>query len=185
MFYRGDAAWMGLFDLEGNYFKTAYTFKAMGQMQDTPRRLAVSGADTYGFAALAGRSADDRTVQIFLSNYEIPPGYRPGRMRRPPELQEMSNKAAAGHAAKPKSNKPAPVDELPRRTGIVYKDNAGYNLTVAHLPWGNAPFTVQRYRLSKTQNLALVEYKSASGGSLKISTAFPPDTVELIVLKRK
>ncbi len=185
IFYRGDAAWMGLFDLEGNYFKTAYTFKAMGQMQDTPQRLAVSGADTYGFAALAGRSADDHTVQIFLSNYEIPPGYKPKRMHVSPELQEMFKKAMAEHAAKPKSNKPAPVNELPQRTGIVYKDNAGYNLTVGHLPWGNAPFTVQRYRLSKTQNLALVEDKSASGGSLKISTTFPPDTVDLIVLKRK
>ena len=29
-FYRGDAAWMGLFDLQGQYFKTAYTFKAAG-----------------------------------------------------------------------------------------------------------------------------------------------------------
>jgi xylan 1,4-beta-xylosidase len=29
-FYRGDAAWMGLFDVQGQYFKTAYTFKAAG-----------------------------------------------------------------------------------------------------------------------------------------------------------
>ncbi|MGB8112513.1 MAG: hypothetical protein WCF22_01990, partial [Candidatus Sulfotelmatobacter sp.] len=35
-FYRGDAAWMGLFALDGSYFKTAYTFQAMGRMLDTP-----------------------------------------------------------------------------------------------------------------------------------------------------
>src|SRR5579864_3968415 len=45
-FYRGDAAWMGLFSLEGKYFKTAYTFKAMGKMLDTPQRLPVEGTDT-------------------------------------------------------------------------------------------------------------------------------------------
>ena len=32
MFYRGDAAWMGLFDLQGHYLKPAYAFKAMGAM---------------------------------------------------------------------------------------------------------------------------------------------------------
>lgn len=185
IFYRGDATWMGLFDLKGNYFKTAYTFKAMGQMQETPQRLAATGADTDGFAVLAGKSADNRTVQIFLSNYEIPPGYKPKQMHLSPELQKMFKKAMAEQAAKAKTKKPAPVNELPQRTGIVYKNNAGYNLTIADLPWGDAAFTVQRYRLSKTQNLALVENKTASGGSLKISTAFPPDTVELIVLQRK
>jgi xylan 1,4-beta-xylosidase len=30
-FYRGDAAWMALFDVQGQYFKTAYTFKAAGK----------------------------------------------------------------------------------------------------------------------------------------------------------
>jgi xylan 1,4-beta-xylosidase len=71
-FYRGDAAWMGLFDLHGGYFKTAYAFKAMGRMQDTPQRLAVEGGDTFGFAVLAGSSADRRTIQVLISNYAIP-----------------------------------------------------------------------------------------------------------------
>ena len=38
-FYRGDAAWMGLFGLHGEYFKTAYTFRATGTMLKTPERL--------------------------------------------------------------------------------------------------------------------------------------------------
>jgi hypothetical protein len=67
-FYRGDVAWMGLFDLNGHYFKTAYTFQAMGKILDTPQRLAVEGTDTFGFAALAGRSTDGNTVQILISN---------------------------------------------------------------------------------------------------------------------
>ena len=183
IFYRGDAAWMGLFDVKGNYFKTAYAFKAMGRMQDTPQRLAVTGADTYGFAVLAGKSADDRSVQMLLSNYEIPAGYKRKMMHMSPAVQKIFNERDAEYEAK-KKNEPS-ANELPQRTGIIYKENAGYNLTVADLPWGSAPFTVQRYRLSKTQNLALVEDKVASGGTVKISTAFPPDTVELIVLKRR
>jgi len=185
IFYRGDATWMGLFDLQGKYFKTAYTFKAMGEMLDTPRRVSVEGADTIGFAALAGRSADDKTVQVLLSNYEIPAGYKGKEMTLTPALKEMFKKAEAEEAKKPKTDTPAPVEELPQRTGIVYHDNAGYNLTVDNLPWGKAAFTVKRYRLSKTQNLELVEQTAGSGGSLKLSQAFAPDTVELIVLNRK
>jgi hypothetical protein len=154
-FYRGDAAWMGLFDLQGRYLKTAYTFKAMGKMLETPKRLAVAGSDTFGFAALAGRSADGKTVQIVISNYVISPPFR------------------------------GEDKYLPRRTNIVYRDNAGYNLAIENLPWGNHAFTVKRYRISNSQNLELVENKIASDGSLKLSSPFPTDTVELIVLESK
>ena len=154
-FYRGDAAWMGLFDRQGNYFKTAYTFKAMGKMQETPERLAVAGTDTFGFAALAGRSADGKTVQMIISNYAIRAGF--------------------------KSRKTF----LPGRTDIVYRDNAGYNLAIDNMPWGDKAFSIKRYRISDSQNLALVEEKSGSGGRLKLSNPLPTDTVELIVLERK
>jgi len=55
-FYRGAAAWMGLFDVQGQYFKTAYTFKAAGQMLASPKRLPVTSTDTFGVSAIAGRS---------------------------------------------------------------------------------------------------------------------------------
>ncbi len=154
-FYRGDAAWMGLFDRQGQYFKTAYAFKAMGEMLETPQRLAVSGADTFGFAALAGRSADGKTVQVLISNYAISPGFI-GRKTR-----------------------------LPRRTDIIYRDNAGYNLAIDNLPWGNKAFSIKRCRISKSQNLEVVEKKSGSGGKLKLSNSLPTDTIELIVLERQ
>ena len=140
---------------QGRYFKTAYAFKAMGKMLETPQRLAVEGADTFGFAALAGRSADGKTVQIFISNYAISTGFIGGRAR------------------------------LPRRTNIVYRDNAGYNLAIDNLPWGNRAFSIKRYRISNSQNLELVEEKSGSGGKLKLTNALPTDTVELIVLEGK
>ena len=175
-FYRGDAAWMGLFDLNGDGYKTAYAFKGMGEMLDTPRRLEVDGADTFGFAALAGRSRDDKVVQVFISNYAIPAGYKPKDMHMPAELQDPAA--------------PSQFDEhkyrlLPNRTDIVYRDNAGYSLTIKNLPWGKAAFTLKRYRISKTQRLDLIEEKALSGDTVTLSNAFPVDTVDLLVLERR
>ena len=167
-FYRGDAAWMGLFDLQGQYYKTAYTFEAMGKMLDTPQRLAVMGTDTFGFAALAGRSMDDKTVQIFIANYAIP-----DRLLAKMHTASAQTPDRRGHIW------------LPHRTDIVYRDNAGYDLTVSNLPWGEKAFSLKRYRISSTQNLELVEEKSESGASLKLSNPLPTDTVELIVLERR
>lgn len=174
-FYRGDAAWMGLFDLQGKYFKTAYAFKAMGKMLDTPQRFAVQGTDTFGLAALAGRSADGKTVQVLISNYAIPAGYKPKDMPMPAELQDPSTPAFEVNKYK----------LLPNRTDIFYKDNVGYNLTISNLPWGKKEFSVKRYRISGTQNLELVEEKSGTGDNYKVSGPLAPDGVELIVLQRK
>ncbi len=174
-FYRGDAAWMGLFDLQGNDFKTAYTFQAMGKMLDTPQRLAVEGTDTFGFAALAGRSADGHTVQIIISNYAIPAGSKLNPMQIPPEVAK----------ALPPQLDFSKVKSLPHRTDIAYRDNAGYTLTIDNLPWGAAAFSIKRFRISKTQNLDLAEEKPGAGGSLQISSALAPDAVEFIVLRRR
>jgi xylan 1,4-beta-xylosidase len=174
-FYRGDAAWMGLFDLHGQYFKTAYTFHAMGRMLGTPQRLLTAGADTFGFATLAGRSADGDTVQILISNYAIPASFKPRIMQMPPDLVKAS----------PPMPDFSKVKSLPRRTDIVYRDNAGYNLTIHNLPWGNKAFTVKRYRIGQTQNLELVEERSGAGGSLNLSNSLAPNAVELIVLQRR
>src|SRR5579872_5041954 len=174
-FYRGDAAWMGLFDVNGTYFKTAYTFKAMGKMLDTPQRLSVEGTDTFGFAALAGRSADGKIIQIVISNYAIPANYKPDLMALPPELQK----------AAPPTPDMSKIKFLPPRTDIVYRDNLGYRLGISNLPWGSATFSIKRYRISKTQNFELVEKGIGKGSVLNLSNPLAPDAVELIVLTRR
>jgi xylan 1,4-beta-xylosidase len=174
-FYRGDASWMGLFGLDGKYFKTAYTFKAMGKMLETPQRVAVEGGDTFGFTGLAGRSPDGNTVQILISNYETPKDYKPDFMPMPAELQK----------AAPPMPDMSKMKFLPPRTDVVYHENKGYDLTVNNLPWGTAGFSMKRYRISKTQNLDLVEDGSGRGGAVHTSNAFAADSVELIVLTRR
>ncbi len=175
-FYRGDATWMGLFGLQGEYFKTANTFRATGAMLETPQRLHLTGADTFGFAAIAGRSRDGKTVQVLISNYQIPDHYQ-----APPMV------APEGSAPK---NMPMPdfstMKLLTPRKDIAYRDNRGYALTISNLPWGKkAAFTLKRYRVTAEQNFDAVEETSASGDQIKISTPLPPPGVELIVLQRR
>jgi hypothetical protein len=53
------------------------------------------------------------------------------------------------------------------------------------LPWGKKAFRIKRYRISKTQNLDLVEEKAGRGNRLQISSALTPDAVEFIVLEAR
>jgi len=157
-YYRADAGPRRLFDAQGGYTRNAYVFRATAGMLDTPERLAVSGADTLGFAVLGGRSADGRQVRIMIANYEIPPEYRaprPGRVR------------------------------LPRQAGIAYGNNRGYALKVANLPWGDAAFSVKRYRLSESDNFKLQSLPAGHGASFELSQELSPPAIELIVLERQ
>lgn len=73
--YRGDVCsgiCGGLFELKpsGNLpVARALAFHALAQMQETPNRLACSGGDRSGFAALAGVSDDGRRHQVLLSDF--------------------------------------------------------------------------------------------------------------------
>lgn len=162
LYYSGTAGGMGMFERDGTYRKKAYAFKANGKMLNTPQRLGVSGTDTYGFAVLAGRSADGKMVQVLISNYEI----------LQPEGPPMQTAPRGSHG-------------LARRKGIHYGNNRGYDLTVSDLPWGDREFSVQRYRISDKENLDLVGESSGKGGNLALSNPLPPPGIELIVLQRK
>lgn len=158
--YRGDAGATGLFGRDGSYRKSAYTFKALGALLDTQDRIAVTGADTLGFAVLAGRSADNTTVQVLIANYEIPKAYRNQPQGRP---------ARGG---------------LPRRTEIRYENNRGYQLTIRQLPWGGGPFSITRYRTTPTENW-LETRSSGEGETVEISNPLPPPGLELIVIRKQ
>jgi hypothetical protein len=157
-YYRADAGPRRLFEADGSYSKNAYIFRATGGMLDTPERLAITGADTLGFAVLAGRSADGAKVRILIANYEIPPEYRSPRRG---------------------------VRRLPRQTGIAYGNNRGYALKIANLPWGDAAFSVKRYRLSETDNFNLQTLPAGHGSTFELNQEMAPPGVELIVLERQ
>jgi xylan 1,4-beta-xylosidase len=171
-FYRGDAVWMGLFGSNGEYFKTAYAYKAAGQMLDTPERLSLSGSDSFGFAALAGRSSDGKTVQVLISNYQIPADYKPHPMPMPQNVVSLLNTDFSK------------LKVLPRRTDLPKENPSAYVLRIEHLPWGNVPFTVKRFRISETQEFVLQDEKTAQGGKVELSNALPTPAVELVVLKQ-
>ena len=175
IFYRGDAAWVGLFGPHGEYLKPGHAFRATGAMRDTPERLSVTGTDTFGFAVLAGRSHDGRTLQVLISNYRIPEGYTPHDAEPPKDLFPNGFQVDDIYL---KGN-------LPRRQGIVYSKNRGYDLTITNLPWKDAAFSVKRYRLTQSEDFGLVEDVVRSGGKLQLSNSLPPPGLELIVLQAR
>ncbi|MGC1128445.1 MAG: hypothetical protein WA875_02680 [Candidatus Acidiferrales bacterium] len=173
IFYRGDAAWMGLFDMQGKPYKPAFALRAMGEMADTPERVATTGGDQDGFAVLAGRSKDGKRVQILMGNYEIPPNYQAHVMVPPAEFMKGTHV--------PDFSK---IERLPARK-VEYRNNGGYDLTVENLPWGEKEFTVKRYRLDGAHDWDLVETKEGRGGEWKNSETLAAPAVEMVVLERK
>lgn len=146
--------------------KTGQALIALGRMKDTPARLTVEGADTDGFAVQAGRSTNGRTIQVLISNYEIPRQFL-GPRNGPDVLR-------VGTAFDVK---------LLERRSITYRDNAGYDLTVDHLP-ANASFVVERYRISDDNDFSLVETTTRTGPRIRLHAQLPPPGIELLVLKR-
>src|SRR5262249_12618936 len=93
--------------------KTGQALIALGRLKDTPYRLKVSGAALNGFGVQAARSEDGSTVQVLLSNYQIPSEFLGPRqaddvLHVPPVFD---------------------VRLLARRS-ISYRNNGGYDLTI-------------------------------------------------------
>jgi hypothetical protein len=162
--YRGDSVLNGMFDATGEPLKKFYVFQAMSELLETPRRLSVKGADTFGFSVLAGRSRNGKKVAILIANYEIIKDVGPLH----PNFVSGTEIAV----------------RLPRRT-VEYKDNQGYSLTLKNLPWCRKPFTIKRYRIDETHNLDAASEQSGSGGSAQLMEPLSPPAVELIEMQEK
>jgi xylan 1,4-beta-xylosidase len=154
MFSSGDTLSYG-----SSYTKAAYVIKANGEMLRTPQRIKVTGDDTYGFGVLAGRSEDERIVQVLISNFEI----------------DRSN-------ARPRIDEPC-SQSISLRKIFPYKNNQGYELTIKNLPWKNKGYTIHRYRISNTNNYDLLGEASDSGEVFIETNPLPPPSVELITLR--
>jgi xylan 1,4-beta-xylosidase len=128
-----------------------------GSLKSTPVLIRTSGGDDSGFAVVAGRSKDNRVVQILISNYEIAPKY----------LSPRDNWDTT----------------LPERRTLQYSNNGGYDATVS-LPTPGK-YQVKRYRISGSGNSALLDQRVETGPSIRIQAALPPPGIELIVISVK
>ena len=162
--YRGDAVLSGLFNASGEPFKKFYSFKAMAAMLDSPNRLSIRGSDNIGFAVLAGRSQDGKTIRVLVSNYEIIKDVAPLHPTVVPGTEIAVR--------------------LPRRPA-EYTDNKGYSLNITNLPWVKHSYTIRRYRVDETHDLALINEQSGSGGSVRITHSLSAPAVELVEIERK
>lgn len=62
---------LGLHDLRtGEPQISAWALAAWKQLLETPERLAATGGDDRGYNVVAGRSADQRRVQVLISDYQ-------------------------------------------------------------------------------------------------------------------
>jgi xylan 1,4-beta-xylosidase len=146
--------------------KTGHALIALGRMRDTPVELASEGGDTHGLAVQAGRSRNGDTVQVLISNYQIPAEFLGPRAG--PNVLKVGNEFSV---------------QLLERRSIDYRQNGGYDLTIDNLA-GNRAYRVQRYRISDTHGLSLLDSTEHRGPSIRVHAALPPPGIELIVLKK-
>jgi hypothetical protein len=162
--YRAD----NLFGRDGTRAdKTGQALIALGRMQDTPVQLATEGGDLDGFAVQAGRSKKGDTVQVLISNYQIPAEFL--GPRKGPDALTVGSEFT--------------VNLLQRRS-VTYANNGGYDLTVDNLGV-NETYRIERYRISASSDLSLSDSTEARGPSIRLHATLPPPGIELIVLKKQ
>jgi xylan 1,4-beta-xylosidase len=145
--------------------KTGQALIALGRLRDTPFRLKVRGADLDGFAVEAARSADGHTVQVLLSNYQIPSEFLGPR------------------AADDVLHVPPVFDvRLLARRSVSYRNNSGYDLTIDHLP-ANRRFSVERCRISAAHDFTSLGTTIHNGGPIHLQDELPPPGIELVTIR--
>jgi xylan 1,4-beta-xylosidase len=145
--------------------KTGQALIALGRLKDTPYRLKVRGADLNGFAVQAAKSADGQTVQILLSNYQIPSEFLGPRqaddvLHVPPVFD---------------------VRLLARRS-VSYRNNEGYDLTIDHLP-ANHRYRVERCRISASHDFTSIGTSTHGEIPIRVHDQLPPPGIELITIR--
>lgn len=145
--------------------KTGQALIALGRLKDTPFRLRVRGADLNGFAVQAAKSADGSTVQVLLSNYQIPSEFLGPR------------------AADDVLHVPPVFDvRLLARRSISYRNNGGYDLTIDRLP-ANRHYSVERCRISAAQDFQSIGTTIHEELPIRLRDQLPPPGIELITIR--
>ena len=144
--------------------KTGQALIALGQMKDTPDACR-SRAPTDGFAVEAGRSEDGGMLRVLISNYQIPAQFL-GRRKGDDVLHV-----------------PHVFDvRLLSRRDIDYHDNAGFDLTIEHLP-PDRSYVLERCRITDQDNFQLVSTVIVPGQPLHLRENLPPPGVELVTVR--
>jgi hypothetical protein len=139
-YFRADTA---LRDAGGDSELTGQVLKIFGSLKSTPQLVRTTGGDESGFAVIAARSPDKRVLQIVISNYQVP--------------------------AKTATARGTWDTSLPERRTLQYRDNGGYDATVAVPTDGK--YQVKRYRIGESANLILVDQSVQNGPSLHLQAA--------------
>ncbi len=145
---------------------TGQALIALGRMQETPLQLATDGGDLEGFAVQAGRTRSGDTVQVLISNYQIPADFIGPRTG--PDVLKIGNEFSV---------------QLLERRSVTYRDTAGYSLTIDNLAAGRT-YRIERYRISASGELSLSGTLEQRGPRIRLHATLPPPGIGLIVLKK-
>jgi len=160
----------GIFEPDGRENARTGAFPLVGRTLAASERLAVSGGDENGFAALAGRVAGRDVVRILISNYAIPDEYRVARERDVFEFQVPIGTLRADMSL----NVPS------RRVDAASAGYTGYTLDIVDLPWGDGPHTVVRCRADADHHGEVLDTQQVAGASITIRGDLGLSSVELI-----
>jgi xylan 1,4-beta-xylosidase len=138
---------------------------AWGWMKDTPVKLSVSGTRTDGFTAVAGKSEDGKLVQVIVSNFEVP---KSNRQPDPPG-PAIRRVLFEGNFTMLKRQKFS--DDTVR----------GYTLMLTGL--SKNQHVIKRFRISKTNNLDLIETTTTSGSAVSVISDLAPSGVEVLQIR--
>lgn len=141
--------------------KVGQALIAIGQMKNTPLRLAVIGGDTQGLAILAGKSNNGHEMNVLISNYEIPLSLRGPR---------KGGNVVAGY-----------INLLPRRD-VSYQSNDGFNLRMKGLI-PEQTYQVERYKIDDNWDYRLLSTTLVKGEKLLLSDKLSAPAIELISIK--
>ena len=159
-YYRGDTAFR---HRNAEPDAVGHALIAFGTLKDTPLLVQTAGGDDAGFAVIAGRSANQRTIQVLISNYAIAAKYLGPRVNG--DVAHIPNVMDV---------------QLPARRQLVYHDNRGYDAEIKVPTSGQ--YRVKRYRISDSTNFALVDQVVHTGPSIHLQAALPPPGIEFIVI---
>ncbi|ARU17782.1 GH39 family glycosyl hydrolase [Croceicoccus marinus] len=164
----------GIFEDDGSQNARTGAFQLVGQTLATTERLAITGGDDNGFAALAGRTADGDTIRILISNYAIPDMYLTARDRDVFEFQVPIGDQKTDMS----------LNVPPRRVDARSTGYSGYTLEIGHLPWGDGPHRVVRYRADRDHKGEMLDSHEGRGSSVTVQNKLAVSGVELIEITR-
>jgi len=160
-----------------------YGLKGINMMKETPILIDSTGTDEFGFATIAGKSEDGKTLTIVISNFN--PRLYLEEYPLSDEIKNIPDDLPEDERERRIENLKRKEKELSDKLKDVV-DYTNYDLSITNLPWGDNPYKYERYLVDETHKLELIESKQMKGDfSISRETTSPEVQVIRLSLEEK